>query len=151
MARNQVRTRSANSLNPFKHSLTSPSRTNSGPTRQTQQQGGVIDRCRCYGHFGGKEPFFRRSGYKRTGDCPLAGALELLDCGYDAPAYDSSIGYTMRFSFSSRCLIFLSSFELIYLLLLALNFGLILIYLLLLSVLRLFLPLQLITNQRSRT
>jgi hypothetical protein len=57
----------------------------------------------------------------------------------------------MRFSFSRRCLIFLSSFELIYLLLLALNFGLILIYLLLLSVLRLFLPLQLITNQRSRT
>jgi hypothetical protein len=57
----------------------------------------------------------------------------------------------MRFSFSSRCLIFLSSFELIYLLLLALNFGLILIYLLLLPVLSLFLSLQLITNQRSRT
>jgi hypothetical protein len=48
-------------------------------------------------------------------------------------------------------LVFLAAFELIYLLSLALNLGLILIDLLLLAVLSLFLPLQLITHEGSGT
>jgi hypothetical protein len=50
----------------------------------------VLDRCRCYRHFGQRAvlPAWLR---KRTGDCPWGRASELLDQGFwfDAPASDS--------------------------------------------------------------
>ena len=44
--------------------------------------------------FLGKEPFSRRGCGKGTGDCPCGPVSELLDrgFGFDAPAFDSSLG-----------------------------------------------------------